>query len=727
MPNRLRGCGRYMQSVIIPGDACVVCGWDRDKCLAGPAEERAAAAAAAPPQAAHSTRGSTRHRAGGTNKTSSNHTAVKAAVGEAAQRNRKTLPKGGAGTGKSPSKASEQTTSMGVDKHRLAATNVMYHGSVLIGGQNSGKGSTHTRIDKRNHGGGYHTKTRQPRSEKPDTSAAVAAANQAAAATRERQDKLEQHAAEADRLARERQAHMDAEMDRQKRHHGYARARRTARPASPASSYSSYATHSDVHTYSPEPAPAPTPTPTQAQASSPAPVQTRVGTYKPRTRTTKPAHAAVSAGVGAGSSTRSGAWSDRSGRSDRTDRADTASTRGQRQTATPQRERSYTPQATSRRPDSAESADSSTTHRPATAWSPRPKAATTSAVVTTARHHHRSSSKRPGTASRKTPAVTSRTAQQAAMLSMAADAARNQGDMSTAQGLYEKTADLFETLGLEEQYAKENKKTGNRHHHHRHNHGGSSRHGPGHGHSHSRSNSRHPRHDDYRDDWYGDGSGSGGSTSRRSNDPERAERKWMAVTMERSRKEDGSGRAKTGDTMTGSSSDSTLLRAAQFDEGQQTLLRKLFATYSQGPTLSSSQLAKCLADHGCRGSASAYFSAFDRNGNRTWIDSSDFLVGIAALDPLTPHTGPWLAERARLIFRFYASGSSNMLMKQLVQVIDDGSYIAGDSHESPEQRARILNPGGGHVNQRKFVASVVNGEIPGTSGLFRYSILQHMM
>jgi len=323
------------------------------------------------------------------------------------------------------------------------------------------------------------------------------------------------------------------------------------------------------------------------------------------------------------------------------------------------------------------------------------------------------------------------------MLSMAADAARNQGDMSKAQGLYEKTADLFETLGLEERRVKdkENKKKANRHGHgHRHHGGGGGGGGGSHGYGRSNgggggSGKHHHRHNDYRDDWYGDDEG-GGSTSRtsRPDDPERAERKWMAVTMERARTEgDGGGRNKAADTMMGSSSDSTLLRAARFDEGQQTLLRKLFATYSQGPTLSASQLAKCLADHGCRGSASAYFSAFDRKGNRTWIDSSDFVVGIAALDPLTPHTGPWLAERARLIFRFYASGSSNMLMKQLVQVVDDGSYIAGDSHDSPDQRARAINPGGGHINQRKFVASVVNGEIPGMKGLFRYSILQHMM
>jgi len=308
------------------------------------------------------------------------------------------------------------------------------------------------------------------------------------------------------------------------------------------------------------------------------------------------------------------------------------------------------------------------------------------------------------------------------MLSMAADAARNQGDMVTAQGLYEKTADLFETLGLEEQRAKdkENTKKGQHQHQHQYHH-----HSRNHG---SNSHGRHTsRHNDYRDDWYGGGDGDGGATSHRSADPERAERKWMAVTLERSRKDGGGGRTNAEDTMVGSSSDSTLLRAARFDEGQQTLLRKLFATYAQGPTLSQSQLAKCLADHGCRGSASAYFSAFDRKGNRTWIDSSDFLVGVAALDPLTQHTGPWLAERARCIFRFYAAGSSNMMMKQLVQVIADGSYVAGDSHESPDQRARALNPAGGHVSQLNFVSAVVNSEIPGTTGLFRYSILQHMM
>ena len=83
------------------------------------------------------------------------------------------------------------------------------------------------------------------------------------------------------------------------------------------------------------------------------------------------------------------------------------------------------------------------------------------------------------------------------------------------------------------------------------------------------------------------------------------------------------------------------------------MLRKLFAQYAKGPALSQAELASCLAAHGCRGSASAYFNAFDRTQKKTWINQDDFVLGCAALDPLTPHMGGWSAERARAIFRFY--------------------------------------------------------------------------
>jgi hypothetical protein len=46
-----------------------------------------------------------------------------------------------------------------------------------------------------------------------------------------------------------------------------------------------------------------------------------------------------------------------------------------------------------------------------------------------------------------------------------------------------------------------------------------------------------------------------------------------------------------------------------------------------------------VQDHGCRGSAKAYFAAFDRKSRRTWIDASDFVAGVAALDPLTLQVG----------------------------------------------------------------------------------------
>jgi hypothetical protein len=163
----------------------------------------------------------------------------------------------------------------------------------------------------------------------------------------------------------------------------------------------------------------------------------------------------------------------------------------------------------------------------------------------------------------------------------------------------------------------------------------------------------------------------------------------MAVTLDRS----GGTKASGGDVIVGKSSDATLLRQAKFSDEQQALLRKVFAQYAKGPTLSQSQLSQCLADNGCRGSASAYFAAFDRNLNKSWIDSNDFIVGVASLDPLTPHSGAWLAERARCIYRFYAAGSTSLSHAQLSAVIEDAAYVTG-SRESVAQRAKVVNPAG---------------------------------
>eukprot|EP00039_Didymoeca_costata_P009878 m.131637 g.131637 ORF g.131637 m.131637 type:complete len:409 (-) comp14630_c0_seq4:1086-2312(-) len=304
-----------------------------------------------------------------------------------------------------------------------------------------------------------------------------------------------------------------------------------------------------------------------------------------------------------------------------------------------------------------------------------------------------------------------RAAQQANMLSQAADMARGEGDMQEAKKLYEKSADLFGTLcladtkaiplGLLTKTLRDNNENVP---------------------DSTRSDISTASIKSYRSDWSHAQSSRSEITNTRSRGQSTAEKKWLRATQQRNPDK----------TMNRSNSNEEatimeLLREAQFDDAIRGELRGLFRKYSEGaPSLSPAQLSQLLRDFKCYGPPQAYFMAMDRSKNKTWISVKDFELGIAALDPLTPHAGGWRSERARQIFRFYNSGRREMDLSTLAAMIEDLQAVAGThrSNEAVHIASQLI--AGKRLNEDKFIALVEQDKLRGMSSLFRFSLIEKL-
>lgn len=123
---------------------------------------------------------------------------------------------------------------------------------------------------------------------------------------------------------------------------------------------------------------------------------------------------------------------------------------------------------------------------------------------------------------------------------------------------------------------------------------------------------------------------------------------------------------------------------------------------------------------------SRYWAAFDRDAKKSWIGLSEFALGCAALDPLTPHTGRWRAERAKYIFRFYSRGKPTLSADQLREIGDHIDYIADSRGAQAEMFAATHTHSRKPMPLRDFVHLVSENKIRGTSRLLRFSFLDHV-
>eukprot|EP00038_Savillea_parva_P000268 m.95194 g.95194 ORF g.95194 m.95194 type:complete len:506 (+) comp10092_c0_seq1:79-1596(+) len=174
----------------------------------------------------------------------------------------------------------------------------------------------------------------------------------------------------------------------------------------------------------------------------------------------------------------------------------------------------------------------------------------------------------------------------------------------------------------------------------------------------------------------------------------------------------------------------SLLETCGYDEEIQSRLKELFRKYSRGaPGLSKQGFEDLLESVGCPGDVWQYWAAFDREKKRSWIGAAEFVLGCAACDPLTPHTGKWRAERAKYLFRYYARGHSTVSLEQLAEMGEHLEYIA----DSQGLAAEVMSVVGGDgrdmrkgVSIKDFVHMVADNKIRGTSRLLRFSFLDHM-
>jgi Ca2+-binding EF-hand superfamily protein len=92
---------------------------------------------------------------------------------------------------------------------------------------------------------------------------------------------------------------------------------------------------------------------------------------------------------------------------------------------------------------------------------------------------------------------------------------------------------------------------------------------------------------------------------------------------------------------------------------------------------------------------------FERNGDskQKGLDVTQYLVGMAALDPCTVHAGPWNVERSHYIFRAYDANQTGLLefseFTDMVQPdsalhhfvnLDVLTCVPGSSHAPRSQR-----------------------------------------
>lgn len=127
-----------------------------------------------------------------------------------------------------------------------------------------------------------------------------------------------------------------------------------------------------------------------------------------------------------------------------------------------------------------------------------------------------------------------------------------------------------------------------------------------------------------------------------------------------------------------------MLTAVHYGSSEKGDLTKLFYRFTGGaPGMTTGTMGKFLAGVGCPGDTGAYFCAFDRTRKRTWIDLADFVLGCAALDDYTPHTGKWRPERLKYIFRYYADDGVKLTRDQFYDIVEHMSYV--DDYEDPEK------------------------------------------
>eukprot|EP00052_Salpingoeca_macrocollata_P021808 m.187786 g.187786 ORF g.187786 m.187786 type:complete len:637 (-) comp21630_c0_seq6:79-1989(-) len=188
--------------------------------------------------------------------------------------------------------------------------------------------------------------------------------------------------------------------------------------------------------------------------------------------------------------------------------------------------------------------------------------------------------------------------------------------------------------------------------------------------------------------------------------------------------------------------DEMLLQQAGWTEAQRRVVLNLFRQYAEDrPELQLPAFSDCFSSLGLRGDLQKYFAAFDRHGNGTWLSSADFLVGVVALDPNTPHHGDWREVRAGCLFRFYAEYVGGLMLlphEKLTHVLADidmataGTY--GRSAEAryasrklqPRQEADKLNPQRKPLTERQFASLVVSDSLPGTAHIYRWCLLHKL-
>lgn len=96
-----------------------------------------------------------------------------------------------------------------------------------------------------------------------------------------------------------------------------------------------------------------------------------------------------------------------------------------------------------------------------------------------------------------------------------------------------------------------------------------------------------------------------------------------------------------------------LLDARWGPEEQLTAETLFYAHCGSGQRLGRDALCQLLVQEGIQPAYAAHiFRAMDRQGVGS-LDVRDFMLGICAMTPSTPHTGDWLVLRARYIFRMY--------------------------------------------------------------------------
>lgn len=315
----------------------------------------------------------------------------------------------------------------------------------------------------------------------------------------------------------------------------------------------------------------------------------------------------------------------------------------------------------------------------------------------------RQTERRGGAKAKAATKQTARDELRANTLALAAEAARTSGRLDEATDLYTKSAELLATMSLS------GKKEVDR-----------DRHVATQRRNRTWGGTRDARDNRY-DDW-GRGRGRTDSDSRTRG----AEKRWLSVTASMPSEENDGDR-----NVEASKGDKLLAQVGMEKNGRLWgKLRELFQEFSNGgPTLRASQLGALLHDLGCRGQAKAYFAAFDRRGNQTWIDMEDFAVGVAVLDPgFARRSTLWQAERAAAIFRFYTGGKPRMSHATLETVIEDAHRVSGSVRPrfTPAEHAVKLNRAKGALSAAEFSRIVIANSIKGTSGLLRFAVARHL-